>query len=310
MSVENCPRKPPLAENFESNDFDYESLSTQATFLQQILAGTLAGVTEHSISYPCDNLKTRFQCMIRRGRSLSLKELYSSTVQQEGFLGLYKGVSAMIMGAAPAHALYFGVYETFNRVKENNPNTNTNFYNAAAGVLATLGHDSIMFPTEAIKQRFQLQDCPFKNVRSCATCVIKDEGFRALYKSLRVQLITNIPYHSTNFIVYEWGNKVLNPDKEYSPASHLVSGAMAGSAGAIITSPLDVCKTLLNTQKISGKSVKVDGIISAIGTILRTHGIRGFFNGGLLRIMTAAPGTTACWSVYELFKHVLVQNQN
>ena len=63
MSVENCSPKPSLAENFESNDFEYESLSQHATFLQQILAGTLAGVTEHSISYPCDNLKvilTRF----------------------------------------------------------------------------------------------------------------------------------------------------------------------------------------------------------------------------------------------------------
>lgn len=41
----------------------------------------------------------------------------------------------------------------------------------------------------------------------------------------------------------------LNKERKYSPAVHMVAGAAAGAVASAVTTPLDVVKTLLNTQE-------------------------------------------------------------
>lgn len=38
-------------------------------------------------------------------------------------------------------------------------------------------------------------------------------------------------------------------DRKYNPIVHMAAGAAAGASAAAITTPLDVIKTLLNTQE-------------------------------------------------------------
>lgn len=64
-------------------------------------------------------------------------------------------------------------------------------------------------------------------------------------------------------------------ERLYSPTAHMVSGALAGGIAAAITTPLDVCKTLLNTQQ----SVKLNGMVQAVKTVYRLRGISGYFRG-------------------------------
>lgn len=53
---------------------------------------------------------------------------------------------------------------------------------------------------------------------------------------------------AVHLVTYEWCQSVLNPMRRYSPPAHALSGALAGALAAAATTPLDVCKTLLNTQ--------------------------------------------------------------
>jgi solute carrier family 25 iron transporter 28/37 len=50
-------------------------------------------------------------------------------------------------------------------------------------------------------------------------------------------------------VSYGMCQKMMNPKKEYNPAVHFVAGVVAGAVGSALTMPLDVCKTLLNTQE-------------------------------------------------------------
>lgn len=53
---------------------------------------------------------------------------------------------------------------------------------------------------------------------------------------------------AVHFVTYEWCQSQVNPQRAYDPRAHALSGAAAGALAAAATTPLDVCKTVLNTQ--------------------------------------------------------------
>ena len=60
-------------------------------------------------------------------------------VQKNGFLGLFRGISAIASGAAPAHAMYFATYEFCkNQFGGNLATGHTPIANGVAGICATV----------------------------------------------------------------------------------------------------------------------------------------------------------------------------
>jgi hypothetical protein len=88
---------------------------------------------------------------------------------------------------------------------------------------------------------------------------------------------------------------------------HVVAGGAAGAAAAAFTTPLDVCKTLLNTQEHTVGQTK--GLFDAIRKVHRVAGMSGFFKGLQARVLYQMPATAVCWSTYEFFKYMLHSNE-
>jgi solute carrier family 25 iron transporter 28/37 len=59
----------------------------------------------------------------------------------------------------------------------------------------------------------------------------------------------NIPFQVAHFVIYEKMQELTNHERTYNPTTHMLSGAVAGGVAAAVTTPLDVCRTLLNTQQ-------------------------------------------------------------
>lgn len=159
-----------------------------------------------------------------------------------------------------------------------------------------------------IKQRLQVYGTPYRSCVDCARKILVEEGWRAFYYSFGTQLVLNIPYQSLHFVVYEFTQDLFNRDREYRPLTHVLSGGLAGAVAAGLTTPFDVCKTLLNTQESSAVSRHgrhVHGIMSAAQTIYRLRGLTGFFCGTTARVVFQIPSTAIAWVVYEFFKYVL-----
>ena len=81
-------------------------------YWQFMVAGSIAGMVEHMAMYPVDTVKTQMQalgsCPIK---SVGVRQALQSILKSEGIAGLYRGIGAMGLGAGPAHAVYFSVYE-------------------------------------------------------------------------------------------------------------------------------------------------------------------------------------------------------
>jgi len=259
-----------------------------------------------------DSVKTRMQSLKPNPKAVyrTVPEALYKMVRHEGLFRPIRGVSAVISGAGPAHALYFSCYEKMKRIFSGTEHASHNpLAQGAAGCLATLLHDAVMNPAEVVKQRMQVFNSPYKSSLSCVTDVWKKEGFRAFYRSYLTTLTMNIPSQSIHFITYEFMQELTNSDRTYSPRAHMISGAIAGGFASAVTTPLDVCKTLLNTQEkhalTTSKQRSVTGLLNAANTIYKCCGPKGYFQGLQARVLYSMPATAISWSVYEFFKYFI-----
>lgn len=229
-------------------------------FWQFMVAGSVAGCVEHTAMFPVDTLKTRMQarpaCAAPQAASLGLRQVLRSVLKLEGLVGLYRGIAAMILGAGPAHAVYFSVYEVSKKMlSAGNPNNHA--AHATSGVLATVASDAVFTPMDMVKQRLQLRSSPYKGVMDCAKTVLREEGFRAFYASYRTTVLMNAPFTAVHFTTYEAAKRglmELSPERagdDESLVVHATAGAAAGALAAGLTTPLDVVKTQLQCQVTS-----------------------------------------------------------
>ncbi|XP_021289013.1 mitoferrin-like isoform X2 [Herrania umbratica] len=223
-------------------------------FWQFMIAGSIAGSVEHMAMFPVDTLKTRMQAI---GASCSVqpigvRQALGSILKLEGPSGLYRGIAAMGLGAGPAHAVYFSVYELSKQALSRG-DPNNSMAHAASGVVATVTSDAVFTPMDMVKQRLQLKSSPYKGVADCLRRVLMEEGIGAFYASYRTTVVMNAPFTAVHFATYEAAKRGL---MEVSPDStdderlvvHATAGAAAGGLAAAVTTPLDVVKTQLQVQ--------------------------------------------------------------
>jgi len=314
----------------------YESLPPETPAVHHMMAGSLAGIAEHCLMYPVDVVKTRMMCIKENPATQykSITDALRTMVRQEGWGRPVRGVPAVFVGAGPAHAMYFAGYEKIKReltlrFTKGKPGESS-IANALAGGSATLLHDAVMNPAEVVKQRMQMFQSPYKNCRDCFMKIYQSEGSKAFYRSYTTALTMNVPFQVTHFVIYEKMQDLTNRDRHYNPGTHMVSGAVAGGAAAAVTTPMDVCRTLLNTQQglctvphcvespLAGgspstlndsRTARVSGMFHAVRIVYVTNGVSGFFKGCRPRVIYQMPATAISWACYESFKHFLLDRQ-
>ncbi|KAG7553591.1 hypothetical protein FFLO_03023 [Filobasidium floriforme] len=291
-----------------------------------MLAGALAGISEHTVIYPVDAIKTRMQVLPSLSPSALLAQTSgansSSTLTASSSLlshlrhasttqslrTLWRGVASVIMGAGPAHAMHFGTYEFVKEVAGGDREGLRGVGGTAlAGAMATTASDAFMNPFDVIKQRMQLQSSTYRSVIACAKHVHATEGLRAFYISYPTTLLMNIPLQAVQFSVYEILKSFLNPTGEYSPSTHIAAGGVAGGVAAALTTPLDVAKTLLQTRGTSNDARirNARGMAEALKIIVARDGWKGLRRGMSARVVTFAPSTAISWASYEFFKSLI-----
>jgi len=100
---------------------------------------------------PIDNVKTHCQA----GQSLTVMEIIKKIYRAGGLTNFYAGSSIIVAGCAPAHAIYFSIYEEAKIWLKCKPEEDVGKF-AFVGALSAMFHDLIMTPAEALKQRLQL----------------------------------------------------------------------------------------------------------------------------------------------------------
>ncbi|KAG0020564.1 hypothetical protein BGZ80_003988 [Entomortierella chlamydospora] len=271
----------------------------QATLLQCMLAGAMAGTAVDTALFPLDTLKTRLQS--KAGFAAS-----------GGFRGVYSGLTSAVIGSAPGASMFFVTYEGLKTaLTAVMPDAQ---YAPAVHMMAASGGEIaacfVRVPTEVIKQRMQTKQ--YGSTTGALRAVIQNEGVLGFYRGYFSTVAREIPFTCIQFPLYEYMKK------SYAFATHrarvdpweaAICGSIAGGIAAGITTPLDVVKTrvMLSQRNPTGiqSSAYYSGIIPTFKRILAEEGPRALFSGIGPRVMWISIGGSIFLGVYEKAKVIV-----
>ena len=280
------------------------------SFEKAMIAGAAAGVMEHLAMFPVDTIKTNMQVALPSysPHPLSLLQTTRLLVRQQGVLRLYRGVTAVVIGAIPSHAVNYASYEFFKQQFGGHQPGHHVLANAAAGALATCAHDAVITPLDVVKQRLQLVDSRYTGVAHCVRQILREEGPSAFYASYPTTVLMNIPFMAVQFAGYESFKLLLtgmDRAEEHGVAEELIAGGLAGASAGLLSTPLDVVKTRIQTQGARGPGGGGLTAMEVVRRIWQREGARGFMRGASARVLYFMPSAAICWTTYETVKRAL-----
>jgi hypothetical protein len=136
----------------------------------------------------------------------------------------------------------------------------------STGFIADFAASFIYVPSEVLKTRLQLQgryNNPFfqsgynyRGTAHAARTIVRQEGISALFYGYKATIFRDLPFSALQFTFYEqfqtWARQ-WKQKRDIGLSLELTTGAAAGGLAGVITCPLDVVKTRIQTQ-INGPS--------------------------------------------------------
>lgn len=242
-------------------DVDHESY--RPPYLHAMLAGGLGGTMGDMLMHSLDTVKTRQQGDPHMPpKYTSMGNTYYTIFRQEGFVrGLYGGVTPAFVGSFVGTVIFFGCYESSKRMMIDHGVTPGLAY-LTSGFVADLAASPLYVPTEVLKTRLQLQgrfNNPFftsgYNYRStmhALRTIYKIEGFAELFSGYKATLFRDLPFSALQFAFYEQEQRIakewVGPGKEIGLSLEILTGASAGGMAGVLTCPMDVVKTRIQTE--------------------------------------------------------------
>ncbi|KAL8541075.1 hypothetical protein ACS0TY_002383 [Phlomoides rotata] len=193
---------------------------------------------------------------------------------------------------------------------------------ATAGIIAM----SATYPMDMVRGRLtvQTESSPYqyRGMVHALSTVLREEGFRALYKGWLPSVIGVVPYVGLNFAVYEslkdWLIKSkpfgLVDDNELGVVTRLACGAAAGTIGQTVAYPLDVIRrrmqmvgwshasSVLTGDGRSKASLEYTGMIDAFRKTVRHEGFRALYKGLVPNSVKVVPSIAIAFVTYEQVK--------
>lgn len=228
-----------------------------------MLAGGLGGTCGDMLMHSLDTVKTRQQGDPQfPPRYTSMTSSYATIYRQEGLLrGLYGGVTPALLGSFPGTVIFFGVYELTKR-QMLDVGINANVAYLSGGFLADLAASVVYVPSEVLKTRLQLQgryNNPFfhsgynyRNTPDAFRTIVRQEGVSALFHGYKATIFRDLPFSALQFAFYEQEQALAKRwvgHRDIGLGLEILTAATAGGMAGVITCPLDVVKTRIQTQQ-------------------------------------------------------------
>ncbi|KAI9627062.1 hypothetical protein H4Q26_017590 [Puccinia striiformis f. sp. tritici PST-130] len=275
------------------------SQKTSTPLSIHLIAGGTAGFAEACACHPLDTIKVRMQL----SRSKQRKRIHQTGVmiaQKESFLGLYKGLGAVISGIVPKMSIS-AIFLS----------------GLGAGVTEAV---AIVCPMEVVKIRLQAQmhsmsdplDIPkYRNAGHALYLILKEEGPATLYRGVALTALRQATNQAANFTAYTELKALcqrLQPHikgDELPSYQTLVLGLISGAVGPFTNAPIDTIKTRIQKSTATIGETAWTRLRVVATEMFVQEGPKAFYKGITPRVMRVAPGQAVVFAVYEKVKGLI-----
>jgi solute carrier family 25 2-oxodicarboxylate transporter 21 len=263
--------------------------------------------------YPLDVAKTRAQ--LHSQGSVSMVNVISTIVKNEGFAKLYRGILPPILMEAPKRALKFASNEYYKGLLTNGGQVPLTQGKAIiAGVSAGCTETFVVVPFELVKIRLQAKENAglYKNTFDCLSRIVSNEGILALYKGFESTLWRHALWNGGYFGLINYvKNMMPKPtNKKEELSTNFIAGGLSGTFGTILNTPADVVKTRIQNQDATlkpGQPRKYNWALPAIATIAREEGFTALYKGFVPKVLRLGPGGGILLVVVDYVNGVLAK---
>jgi solute carrier family 25 carnitine/acylcarnitine transporter 20/29 len=275
--------------------------SSNPSILESLLAGAAGGISLVLVGHPFDLVKVRVQTS--RAFSSSA-EAFKTLLSREGLSGVYRGVTAPLLGVAPIFAINIWGYDQGRRIARQIVKEEWKVA-ALGGAFAALPTSILQVPGDRIKLRLQVSnakrhDSPVKEFKAI---LAEGAGWGGLYRGYWITLAREIPGSAIYFANYAWTRQELMIRARIPEAAAiLIAGGLAGTLTGILTLPIDTVKSRYQAApEGTFKSAR-----QVLQRLISIEGPGALFRGLGPVVMRAFPANAACFSGIEAIRCLMI----
>ncbi|XP_046996516.1 mitochondrial coenzyme A transporter SLC25A42 [Schistocerca americana] len=176
--------------------------------VMRLLAGSLAGVTSQSLTYPLDLARARM-AVTHKEQYRTLRQVFVKIWTEEGPRTFYRGYVPTIMGVIPYAGVSFFTYDSLKRkymeyTGSSSPNAIASLlFGAVAGMLG----QSSSYPLDIVRRRMQtssLTNTQYQTILGTLQKIYREEGIRqGFFKGLSMNWIKGPVAVGISFATYD-----------------------------------------------------------------------------------------------------------
>jgi len=271
------------------------------------MAGGAAGAIEVCIMYPTEYVKTQLQ--LSPGKFKGPIDCATTMVRERGVLGLYRGLSTLIVGSIPKAAVRFAAFkEMSKRLKDANGKLTTG-NTVLCGLVAGASEAIIaVAPAETLKTKM-IHDAnspnpKYKGFIHGVTTIVKTEGIRGVYQGVTATVLKQSGNQMVRFTIYETLKGFFqggDAKKDLGVLESLICGSVAGGVSVYVTMPLDVVKTKM--QGLEAKQYR--NTLHCFTSVVKNDGVLALWKGTTPRLARVACSGAIVFSSFEQVMKVL-----
>ncbi|EON64306.1 MC family mitochondrial carrier protein [Coniosporium apollinis CBS 100218] len=288
--------------------------------LKDVAFGSLAGIVGKFIEYPFDTVKVRLQS---QPDHLPLQytgplDCFKQSLRRDGFLGLYRGISAPLVGAAVETSSLFFSYRIAQDVlqatvlpaSEPLPFNALLVCGAASGAFTSL----LLTPIELIKCKMQvpLETAGASMRRSGPLALIasvyRHQGLLGFWHGQLGTLIRETGGSAAWFGSYEGVSLLfrrMRQDARDAPLpihQQMTAGAAAGMSYNFMFYPADTIKSRMQTEDVRDLAGGRRTFWAAARSLWQQQGLKGLYRGCGITVARSAPSSAFIFTIYEALR--------
>ncbi|KAL4431646.1 hypothetical protein ABPG77_001488 [Micractinium sp. CCAP 211/92] len=283
-----------------------------------VLPGVSGGVARVMIGQPFDTIKTRLQVMgqgTALAKMLPPSDVYLNSndclkkmVRNEGWVSLYRGVTAPLLGNMVLLGIHFPTFsKTRKWLDEQFPTQEFSHWKVlAAGGAAGLAGSLVSCPSEHIRTKMQLQRRAqlatkmgmsmqgletYKGSVDCAMSILRSHGLKGLYRGMTSTILRDIMGYAWFFYGYEATiHAIAGPGKTKADLSYgqvMLAGVMAGFGLWGSMFPIDTIKSKMQGDSLSNPQYR--NTMDCLRQSVAVEGYRGLMRGFSAAMYRAVP---------------------